>query len=296
MKLASISNDEHQPVWGVTDGLTFVAARSARGSVPSDLTEALPAEGFLDSARTAQAELIKGNGRPVDMADLLPPLPVLRRNVFCLGPNYADHVAESANSIGVPAQPLYFTKATTTLAPPMHHLVIDTRVTSRVDWEIELVAVIKKGGRNIPESSALEHVLGYTVGIDISARDLQFDRPEGQWFLGKSIDGFFPMGPWVVTTDEMPDPQHLDLALDVNGVSKQRSSTSLMVFTVAAIIADLSRHVTLQPGDVISTGTPAGVGDARTPPEYLKHEDHVSARIAGIGEIEVRVEVLPKPG
>lgn len=293
MKIASIPSPTGPPVWGVVEGDRFVAApRGSHQDVPDNLLDALSAEGFRAALEAAQADLVAGGGSTVTPSTLLPPLPSLRRNVFCLGPNYADHAAESHRSPGTPSEPVYFSKATTTLAPPVHTVSIDPRLTDRVDWEVELAVVIGRGGRSITADDALKHVLGYSVAVDISARDVQGGRPEGQWFLGKSIDGFFPMGPCIVTTDELPDPQALDLTLHVNGEPKQKASTSSMVFTVAHIIEDLSRYVTLLPGDVISTGTPGGVGDARNPPEYLTHADRVVAEISGIGQVTVDVEVL----
>lgn len=301
MKIASIRDPLGSPVWGVVDGDRFVAAPTngepglppgLDQGVPGNLLEALSADGFGQALAAAQADLARGEGRVVAPGDLLPPLPSLRRNVFCLGPNYADHAAESRNSPGTPAEPVYFSKATTTLAPPEHTLSVDPRLTERLDWEIELAVVIGQGGRNIDAGDALKHVLGYSVAVDFSARDVQGGRPEGQWFLGKSLDGFFPMGPCIVTTDELPDPQALDLVLRVNDEPKQQASTGSMVFTVARIIEDLSRYVTLLPGDVISTGTPGGVGDARNPPERLGHGDRVTAEISGIGRLSIDVEVL----
>ena len=154
-------------------------------------------------------------------------------------------------------------------------------LTTRLDWEVELGAVIGLGGKDIPEAGALDHVFGYTIVNDISARELQFRT--SQWFKGKSLDGSCPMGPVIVTTDEIRDPQRLRLRLSVNGTAKQDSNTSDMIFSVARIIADLSAGMTLEPGDCISTGTPQGVGDGRKPPEYLKPGDVMEAEIERIG-------------
>jgi len=222
----------------------------------------------------------------IDDVTLQAPLPTPIRNVFCLGPNYADHARESGG-LAQPESPTYFSKATTTVAPPDSTLELDPALTTQVDWEVELGVVMARGGRRISAATAHNYVLGYTVAVDLSARDLQHGRPEGQWFLGKSLDGFCPLGPAIVTTDELPDPQSLELELRVNGVVKQRASTSTMLFPVSAIIADLSRYVTLLPGDIICTGTPAGVGNARTPPEHLQAGDRLVASIAGIGTIRV---------
>src|SRR5205814_5380005 len=155
------------------------------------------------------------------------------------------------------------------------------RLTARRDWDVDLGVVIGLGGRDISEARALDHVFGYTVVNDISARELQFRT--SQWFKGKSLDGSCPMGPVIVTADEIPDPQRLRLRLSVNGVAKQDSNTSDMIFSVARIVADLSAGMTLEPGDCISTGTPQGVGDGRKPPEYLHPGDVVEAEVERIG-------------
>jgi 2-keto-4-pentenoate hydratase/2-oxohepta-3-ene-1,7-dioic acid hydratase in catechol pathway len=220
---------------------------------------------------------------------LLAPIPRPPKNVFALGLNYADHVLEAGAAVPLPDVPIYFTKAATAVIGPNEPVVADPRVTTNLDWEIELGVVMSGGGRWIPRETALEHVFGYTIITDMSARDLQHGRPAGQWFLGKSADGFCPMGPVLVSANEIPAPQSLEIALRVNGVEKQRSNTRHMIFDVAAIIADLSRYVTLEPGDVISTGTPRGVGDARTPPEFLRPGDVVEAEIESIGVLRTPI-------
>jgi len=207
------------------------------------------------------------------------PIPRPRKNVFCLGQNYAAHAAESGNP--PPTAPIYFTKPPTTVVGPGDPIPYPQGLTTRLDWEVELGVVMGRGGRDIPEGQALEHVFGYTIFNDVSARDLQFRT--SQWFKGKSLDGSCPMGPVIVTPDEIPDPQRLRLRLSVNGVQKQDSNTGDMIFSVARIIADLSAGMTLEPGDCISTGTPQGVGDGRKPPEYLKPGDVMEAEIERIG-------------
>lgn len=207
------------------------------------------------------------------------PIPWPRKNVFCLGQNYAAHAAESGSP--PPTAPIYFTKPPTTVIGPGDAVPYPQGLTTRLDWEVELGVVIGRGGRNISEARALDHVFGYTVFNDVSARDLQFRT--SQWFKGKSLDGSCPMGPVLVTADEIPDPQRLRLQLSVNGMAKQDSNTGDMIFSVARIIADLSAGMTLEPGDCISTGTPQGVGDGRKPPEYLKPGDVMEAEVERIG-------------
>ena len=207
------------------------------------------------------------------------PIPRTRKDIICLGQNYAAHAAESGNP--PPTAPIYFTKPPTSLVGPDEPIPYPEGLSSRLDWEVELGVVIGRGGRDIAESAALDQVFGYTVFNDISGRDLQYRT--SQWFKGKSLDGTCPMGPVIVTADEIPDPQRLRLRLSVNGTRKQDSNTSDMIFSVARIIADLSAGMTLEPGDCISTGTPQGVGDGRKPPEYLRPGDVVEAEIERIG-------------
>ncbi|TMG48761.1 MAG: fumarylacetoacetate hydrolase family protein [Chloroflexi bacterium] len=207
------------------------------------------------------------------------PIPRPRKDVVCLGQNFAAHAAESGSP--PPPAPIYFTKPPTTIIGPGEAIPYPQGLTTRLDWEVELGVIIGIGGRDIPEVRALDHVFGYTVVNDISARELQFRT--SQWFKGKSLDGSCPMGPVIITADEIPDPQRLRLRLSVNGTAKQDSNTSDMIFSVARIVADLSAGMTLEPGDCISTGTPQGVGDGRKPPEYLHPGDVVEAEVERIG-------------
>lgn len=230
-----------------------------------------------DLAQDAEA----GLAYPVDRVRRHAPIVRPRKDIFCLGQNYAAHAAESGNP--PPTAPIYFTKPPTTVIGPGEAIPFPQGLTTRLDWEVELGAIIGRAGRDIPEARALDYVFGYTVFNDVSARDLQYRT--SQWFKGKSLDGTCPMGPVIVTADEIPDPQRLRLQLSVNGVAKQDSNTGDMIFSVARIIADLSAGMTLEPGDCISTGTPQGVGDGRKPPEYLKPGDVMEADIERIGPL-----------
>jgi 2-keto-4-pentenoate hydratase/2-oxohepta-3-ene-1,7-dioic acid hydratase in catechol pathway len=216
---------------------------------------------------------------------LAAPIPRPRKNVMCLGLNYSEHAKESAEARGrqasIPQYPVIFTKAPTTANGPYSPIVIDPKVSTSIDWEVELAVIIGKGGKNIREEDAYAHVFGYCVLNDVTARDLQ--ERHRQYFRGKSLDGFCPMGPWIVTADEISDPQNLNLRLSVNGVLKQDSNTSMMIFSIPRIIAELSSGMTLEAGDIIATGTPSGVGFARNPPEFLKPGDVVEAEVQGIG-------------
>ncbi len=214
-------------------------------------------------------------------ARLLAPIPRPRKNIFCLGQNYAEHALEHGAT--PPTTPIFFTKAPTTVSSPGDPIVIDPAISDHIDWEVELAAIIGRAGKNIQAAQALDSIFGYTVVNDVTARDLQTRHK--QWFKGKSLDGYCPMGPWIVTADEIPDPHALGLRLRVNGVVKQESNTRLMIYNLPTIIETLSAGMTLEPGDIIATGTPAGIGDARNPPEYLQPGDLVEAEVDGIGTL-----------
>jgi len=228
---------------------------------------------------------------PVTEIEWLAPIPRPEKNIMCLGWNYAEHISESAavsgRSAEPPKDPVVFTKNVTSVAGPYADVPAHGGVTAELDWEVELGVVIGMGGRAIARERALDHVFGYTVINDLSARDLQFRHK--QFFIGKSLDGACPMGPVIVTRDEIADPQSVGLRSWVNGVLKQDSSTQHMIFDVATIIATLSRGMTLEAGDVIATGTPSGVGFARNPPEFLKAGDVVECEVDGIGRLRNRL-------
>ena len=239
---------------------------------------------------------------PLTIARLIAPIPRPAKNLFCVGRNYAEHAAESLRASGdtAPARPPQFpnifTKAVTSVIGPTDNIPYDADLSDELDWEVELGVVIGEGGRNIAREDALTHVFGYTVINDISARDLQH-RGGAQWFYGKSLDGACPMGPWIVTADEIPDPSRLTLTLTVNGVVKQHDTTANMIFDTAALIVYLSRGITLEPGDIIATGTPAGVGFARTPKEFLRPDDIMETTIDSIGALRNRVvQASPRAG
>jgi len=200
--------------------------------------------------------------------------------LICVGLNYSDHAAESG--LEVPPEPVLFFKATSSIVGPDDAIEIP-RGSESTDWEVEFAIVIGKDGKYIEESNALQHIAGYCVVNDVSERDFQIKR-SGQWVKGKSADTFGPMGPWMVTRDEIADPQSLDMFLDVNGESRQRGSTSTMVYQVPFLVSYISQFMSLQAGDVISTGTPPGVGMGMKPPTYLKAGDVVTLGIEGLGD------------
>ena len=200
---------------------------------------------------------------------------------ICIGLNYADHAAESG--MALPAEPVVFSKWTSAISGPDDDVEIP-RGSTRTDWEVELGVVIGTGGRYIAEADALAHVAGYCVVNDVSEREVQLERGGGQWDKGKGHDTFGPIGPWLVTADEVPDPQALDLWLEVDGHRFQNGNTRTMVFQVAQLVSHLSRFMSLQPGDIISTGTPPGVGLGQKPPRYLVAGQTMRLGIQGLGE------------
>lgn len=204
---------------------------------------------------------------------------------ICIGLNYADHAAESG--MALPDEPVIFFKATSAIIGPNDTVEIP-RNSTKTDWEVELGVVIGKPTKYVTESEALDHVAGYCVVNDLSERDFQLHR-SGQWVKGKSADTFGPIGPWLVTRDEVPDPQDLSMYLDVNGRRYQEGSTRTMHFSVAKVISHLSQFMSLQPGDLISTGTPPGVGMGQTPQVYLKPDDRMTLGIEGLGVQKQRV-------
>ena len=251
-----------------------------------DLIDAGP--DVLRELEIIRADAVKDNNLvPIASVELLAPVPVPRKNIMCLGFNYAEHAKESLavhkREIKYPDDPIIFTKSVSSINAPYADIPFNEKISNELDWEVELAVVIGKGGKAILASDALSHVFGYSIINDISARDLQFRHK--QYFLGKSLDGACPMGPWIVTPDEISNPQALQLSCRVNGELKQQSTTANMIFKVANIIEILSKGMTLQPGDIIATGTPSGVGFARTPPEFLQPGDVVECEIENIGVI-----------
>ena len=216
---------------------------------------------------------------PVAAAKLMPPIPDPAK-IMCIGLNYRDHALE--NNRAIPTEPVLFAKFNNTLIGDRVPIKIP-KVSSKVDYEAELVVVVGKRGRDVAEADAMSYVAGYTVGHDVSARDWQFKGEEKQWTIGKTFDTFAPTGPHLVTADEVPDPHALPIRLKLNGKTMQESNTREFIFTVPQLIAYLSQVISLKPGDLIFTGTPSGVGVARKPPVFLKPGDKVEIEIEGIG-------------
>lgn len=263
-------------------------ARRKKLSVPKDmvmLIEETPTLALRALGREADAWVKAGReSSPVSKTKLLAPIPRPAKNIFCMGRNYAEHAREGG--VAPPEVPVFFTKPPTAVigheTPVIHH-----RVTQSLDYEVELVAVIGRRGRDIPAAKALDYVFGYTIMNDVTARDLQ--RQHQQWFKGKSLDTFAPMGPWIVLRSEIPDPQKLRLSMRVNGEVRQNSTTASMLFSVAQLIETLSAGMTLECGDLLATGTPEGVGMGFNPPRWLKVGDVLEAEVESIGVLRNQI-------
>lgn len=284
-------------------GRTWVGqlADDERTLRPFDLPDTALADGaaaVLDIlAAGAEPRLLDRMDAVADVT-LLAPIPRPRRNILCVGKNYHDHAHEFARSgfdssagaggqDALPDAPIIFSKVPECVIGPTAPILIDPAVSTAIDYEAELAVVIGKGGRGIRPEDALSHVFGYTIVNDVTARDLQ--KVHKQWLLGKSQDTFCPMGPWVVTADSL-DPTNLQVRCWVNGELRQDASTRALIFDIPTLIATISRGVTLRPGDIIATGTPAGVGIGFDPPRYLKVSDSVRVAITGIGELNNPVQ------
>jgi 2-keto-4-pentenoate hydratase/2-oxohepta-3-ene-1,7-dioic acid hydratase in catechol pathway len=302
MKYATFSvASSTQPVLGVLLGgrlveLGSIIGHEWSGQPPSSMLQLIDAgpdawQRIADIVHRAAGPRQPAASYSLDEVRLYAPIPRPRKNVVCLGLNYVSHMEETARARGrptkVPEVPVFFTKPPTSVNGPYDDISWETDVTGEVDYEVELGVVIGVAGRNIPRAHALRHVFGYTVINDVSARDLQLRHL--QWFKGKSLDGFCPMGPLIVTADEFGDPQTKRISLRVNGAIKQDASTADMIFPVDAIVEWLSRGTTVEPGDVISTGTPEGVGLGKTPPEYLHDGDLIEAEVEGVGMLRNRL-------
>ena len=280
MRWVTVATEEGPRACGVVNG-EYVDVNAADPEMPATVRELL--ELGPEWQRRAWAALPEGVVRhdPANVT-LLAPVPDARK-IVCIGLNYRDHAAESG--VPVPTEPMLFSKYPTALIGHGAPIVLP-RVSQEVDYEAELVVVIGRKGRHIPRQRALEYVGGYAVGHDVSARDWQLNKPGKQWMAGKTFDTFAPVGPELVTPDEVPDPHNLGIRLRLNGQTMQDSNTSQLVFGVDELIAYLSQVFTLEPGDLIFTGTPPGVGMARKPPVWLKPGDTVEVEIDQLGTLK----------
>jgi 2-keto-4-pentenoate hydratase/2-oxohepta-3-ene-1,7-dioic acid hydratase in catechol pathway len=249
--------------------------------------------GLVERYEALKGELKpEGAGIPLSEVQLKAPIPLPRRNVICVGKNYREHAKEFSHSgfeagavkgAEIDEYPAVFTKLPSSVAGPGATVSLHSHITESVDYEAELALIVGKGGRDIAKADAYKHVFGYTIVNDVTARDRQ--RNHKQWFLGKALDGFCPMGPWIVTAAEV-DPENLDVKCWVNGELRQNANTSDLIFDIPTLIATISAGLSLQAGDIVATGTPAGVGIGFNPPKFLKAGDVVRIAISGIGDLE----------
>jgi 2-keto-4-pentenoate hydratase/2-oxohepta-3-ene-1,7-dioic acid hydratase in catechol pathway len=227
-----------------------------------------------------------GVAQPLGNVTLLAPIPRTRKNIFGIGLNYVEHIAESSSALDtgveLPKQPVVFSKPPTAIIGTGAAIQHNAAITQQLDWEVELAVIIGSNATRINEADAMSRVFGYSVMVDVSARD---NRRAGQWIISKGQDTYAPFGPCIVTADEVEDPHNLDLWLTKNGEEKQRSNTKNMLFKIPALIADLSSVMTLEPGDVIATGTPEGVGAGRVPQEWMWPGDVIECGVEGIGAL-----------
>jgi 2-keto-4-pentenoate hydratase/2-oxohepta-3-ene-1,7-dioic acid hydratase in catechol pathway len=289
MRIATCKYHNQVHLAVVKDHSVFFPAMSMEW--PSDITSILQlidagAES-LQALHKIASQASNNEWVPLSSVELISPMPRPRQNIMCLGWNYIEHVEETAGKAleapKLPKYPIVFTKAASSMNGPYANIPVDLEVSNKMDWEVELAVIIGKAGQGITKEKAMDHVFGYSIINDISARDIQ--KRHKQFFVGKSFTGACPMGPWIVTADEIADPQNLDLKSWVNNDIKQDSNTKYQIFDVASVIETLSQGMMLEAGDIIATGTPSGVGYVRNPPEYLMPGDVVDCEIEGIGKI-----------
>ncbi|WP_316571122.1 fumarylacetoacetate hydrolase family protein [Neobacillus sp. YIM B06451] len=295
MKLATVlHNEETIPVLVNKDGQSFLPLkaaaekRSGEGDrIPDTMVGIIhggePLKEYIQNLLDWASEDREGQSMwiPLEDAKRLAPIPRPLKNVFCVGKNYADHAIEMGGPEDIPEHIMVFTKPPTAVVGDREEVPAHRGVTEQLDYEGELAIIIGKAGKAISKKEALDYVYGYTIVNDITARDLQ--KRHKQFFIGKSLDGTCPMGPWIVTADEVGDAGNLNIRTTVNGEVRQDSNTSHFIFSIEQIIADLSKGMTLEPGDIIATGTPAGVGKGFNPPKFLSPGDTIEIEIEKIG-------------
>ncbi len=308
MKLATLSVDStacSAAILSTGDMLDIARAAQDLAGPDGDILRAGSVQHLIDGGMSAiqaleglveqaEAGLHSDAIVPAD-TPLLAPIPVPRKNLFCVGRNYAKHIAEGDKAqkqkVGVTDYPVFFTKPPTSVVPPEGDILIFPTVSEAIDYEVELAIVIGRTGRNIARADAYDHIFGYTILNDVTARDVQ-RRHGGQYFKGKGLDGSCPIGPVIVTADAIADPHDLSIGLTVNGEQRQNGNTTDMIFDIPTLIASLSEGLTLEPGDILATGTPSGVGYAMEPPRFLKDGDMVNCSISGIGTLSNTVRAV----
>lgn len=308
MRLATIRLDDREVCVAILSDGRMLDIAGAANSLDAPGSDALQDGSLLriiEGGSTALAVLGKlvaeaeaGKlGDAIAPADtpLCAPIPSPRKNVLCVGRNYAEHIAEGnraqKKSIAVTEHPVFFTKPPTSIVQPGGNVLIFPGVSENIDYEVELAVVIGRTGLNISKADAMGYVFGYTILNDITARDIQ-RRHGGQYFKGKGLDGSCPIGPWIETADAIGDPHALSIGLKVNGEQRQNGNTADMIFDIPTLIASASEGMTLEPGDIIATGTPSGVGYAMEPPQFLKDGDTVVCEISKIGTLSNTVRAV----
>jgi 2-keto-4-pentenoate hydratase/2-oxohepta-3-ene-1,7-dioic acid hydratase in catechol pathway len=288
MRLASLLVNGQPQAAIVASDQTLVPAGELVSASPDQVIDIIAAGPTLWDQLKLAARSASG-GQPLQGAKLAAPLPTPRRNVLCVGWNYLEHFNEGQGMRGpnddaqqIPDFPALFSKQPNCVVGPEAPVWHSAPVSDQLDWEVELAMIVGTPGRDISEDRAYEHIFGYTVANDVSVRDVQ-RRHGGQWFKGKNFDSHCPLGPWIVTPDEIGDPHHLRITLRVNGATKQDANTGFMAFRIPRIVKELSTGMQLLAGDIILTGTPSGVGFARKPPEFLKVGDVMEAEVEKIG-------------
>ncbi len=306
MRLATVSLDGHAVcVALLANGSRVDISRAIKMLMPDTSIDVSTMQLIIEGGQTALEALsavvaASEAGELKDLlvsedAPLLSPIPTPRKNVFCVGRNYAEHIAEGERAqkekIGITEHPVFFTKPPTSVVAPDADILLFPSVSQSIDYEVELAVVIGNRGRNITKADAFNHVFGYSILNDITARDIQ-RRHGGQYFKGKGLDGSCPIGPYIVTADAISNPQALSIGLTVNGEQRQNGMTSDMIFDIPTLIASLSTGLTLEPGDIIATGTPSGVGYAMEPPQFLKNGDVVVCEVSEIGTLRNTVRAV----
>ena len=293
MKLVTFSSGSEQRV-GVVDAERGVV-RDVTALLPAGTTVLGVIEGWTEFGPVLEREAAGQPEQPLDAVHLLAPIPVPRRDVFCVGKNYSEHVLEFGRSgydqpdrsQAMPEHPVVFSKATTSVTGPFDDIESHPNVTSELDYEAELGVIIGRGGRGISREQAFEHVWGYTIIDDFTARDLQSKHK--QWTIGKGLDTHCPMGPYAVSADEVPDVTALVVESRVNGEPRQSAPVKDLIFDIPELIAVISAGITLLPGDIIATGTPAGVGIGFDPPKFMVRDDIIEIAITGLGAQRNRI-------
>ncbi|MCM3573223.1 MULTISPECIES: fumarylacetoacetate hydrolase family protein [Mesobacillus] len=301
MKFVTFKNESGQSIGVVNaEGSHLLPLADAyekmggKSALPSDMIEAITqGEIFYQEAEKIVHWVSENNLDselyiPLESVELLAPIPRPAKNIFCVGKNYAEHAIEMGSKDDIPEHIMVFTKAPTTVIAHDQTILAHSELTEQLDYEGELAVVIGKKGMGVKREEALDYVFGYTVLNDVTARDLQAKHK--QFFIGKSLDTTCPMGPWIVHKSAIANPNNLDIKTAVNGEVRQDSNTENFIFPIEEIIAVLSQGMTLEPGDIIATGTPAGVGKGFKPPRFLKAGDTIEITVEGIGTLRNKVE------